>query len=212
MSDLFTNRVVEMKVMKAGDLLVHDGNPFVAATYQREALQGDLEEIGIVDALKAYYSERNGGKLTLLDGHKRQALHPEQMWPVIILDIDDDEADVQITLHNTIGMWQAIDPVKMQALIERARVQNKQLAAAKERIAATIAEHVEMAKRAAGDPAAKPKPEKNFKLDGLDASVKVVVHVGDGLDVVERAIRKVGVENRGQALLTICRFYLDEGK
>lgn len=52
-----------------------------------------LSQVGIVDALIAYYSDRNGGALTLIDGHLRKEDYPGE-WPVLVTDLDDREADL----------------------------------------------------------------------------------------------------------------------
>ncbi len=209
----FRNRVIEMTVIRAGDLLTHEGNPFVPTEFQMEALEGDLEEIGITDVLKVYRSARHDDKLTLLDGHKRTAVHPDQLWPVVILDLTDDEADTQIIFHNTLGQWTQTDAVKMDALLKKARMSNMKLLKAADRIHGEIAEQVAIALRASGDKNAPAKPKRQFDFDNSNvAAVKVVIPTGDKLGLVERAIKATGQRNRGEALAEICRFYLDENE
>jgi hypothetical protein len=71
---IIRDRIKNFCRVPARDLFDHDGNPRRHPQAQRDALRGVLEQVGIAAALVAYRSERNGGKLTLVDGHLRK--HP----------------------------------------------------------------------------------------------------------------------------------------
>ncbi len=200
-------RITAVGMARAADIYDHKGNPFVPTEFQQAGLRGSLNQVGIVDVLKCYISERNDGRLTLMDGHKRKGMDPEQLWPVVVLDLNDEEADAQLLVHNLLGAWSGIDPIKMNVLVQQAKAKNAEMAAAKERIRAMIADQVEIAERAAGD--SEPR-EKQFKFeDAIKASVKVVVPVTTELPVIERALKATGEKRRGAALLAICEFYLE---
>lgn len=124
------NRVKEMKLMRGRDLLGHDDNPRIHPLFQRQGVKGSVEETGVTDVLRAYYSERNGGKLTLLDGHVRREEFPDLTWPVIILDLTDEEADKQLLVEDGLGTMAEYDPVKVRELSARARIENVGLRAA----------------------------------------------------------------------------------
>ena len=76
--------------MRAGDLLVNPRNWRKHPKAQQDAMRGVLSEIGYADALLAYQAEEG---LTLVDGHLRASLDPDQIVPVLILDIDEAEAN-----------------------------------------------------------------------------------------------------------------------
>lgn len=99
-------RLVKIERMPASDLLDHPLNPKIHPDAQKQPLEGLLSEVGKVDILKAYLSERNEGALTLWDGHCRRELRPEEMWNVGIYDLTDDEADLLLATFDPIG-WQA---------------------------------------------------------------------------------------------------------
>lgn len=202
------NRVVETRLVRAGDLLDHEGNPFIHPLFQRQAVEGTLEEIGIVDVLKVYPSARNGGALTLLDGHLRKHIDPDLVWPVAVLDLTDEEADAQLMLHNVTGQWAEVNPLAMQALIDRARSENEKTEAARERLKEQIAEQVAIAKRALGHADAPPRESNSYDTLKLAPMVKAAFPVGDDLDTVERAIRATGIVNRGAALGYICNYFI----
>jgi hypothetical protein len=202
------NRVTGMELIRAGDLLEHDGNWRVHPLYQKRALDGRLSQTGITDALKAYRSARNGGKLTLVDGHLRKAADPDTVWPVLVLDLDDDEADEELAFHDTIGAWAETNPLALQSLLDKARAANDEMTEARERAAAQIADQVAVAKRALGMEDAPPREANSYDTLRLAPMVKAAFAVGDDLDTVERAIRATGIQNRGAALGYICNHFI----
>lgn len=202
------NRVTAMELIRAGDLLEHDGNWRVHPLYQRRALDGRLEQTGITDALKAYRSERNGGRLTLIDGHLRKSAAPDTLWPVLVLDLTDEEADEELAFHDAIGAWAETNPLALQALIDRARAANDEMSEARERLAGQIADQVAVAKRALGHEDAPPRGANSYDTIRLAPMVKAAFAVGDDLDTVERAIRATGIVNRGAALGYICNYFI----
>lgn len=204
----YRNRVVEFITVRAGDLMDHDGNWRVHPLYQRAALEGRLETVGITDVLKLYRSARAGGRLVIIDGHLRKSVDPDVWWPAVVLDLTDEEADDELAFHDAIGGWAETNPLALQALLEKARADNEKVAAARERLSEQIAEQVEIARRALGDPAAKPAREGVYAGFKLAPSVKVTIAIGDDLATVERALRATGLKNRGAALGAICSYYI----
>jgi hypothetical protein len=83
---------------------------------QRDALRGILEQIGIAGALTAYPSERNGGQLTLIDGHLRKQDY-DLDWPSLILDVTDEEADFLLASHDPLAALAESDKPKLDALL-----------------------------------------------------------------------------------------------
>lgn len=117
MTDL-RNRIVELREMETAELQDNRGNWRVHPQAQRSALATMLGDVGIADALVAYNSERQGG-LTLIDGHLRASEHPGK-WPVLVLDVDDEEADLLLaTLDPLSAMAQTaagmgLEPYKLE--------------------------------------------------------------------------------------------------
>ncbi len=99
------DRIVELRRVKAAELAPNPKNWREHPDTQRSALRGLLEEVGIADALIAYHSERADGALMLIDGHLRRDEEPETEWPVLVLDLTDEEADkILATLDPLAGM------------------------------------------------------------------------------------------------------------
>mgnify|MGYP001613860318 CR=1 FL=1 len=83
------DRIVELRRVRAGDLVPDPRNWRRHPKAQRDALQGVLAEIGYADALLA--RETPDG-LVLIDGHLRAGLDPNQTVPVLVVDLDEAEA------------------------------------------------------------------------------------------------------------------------
>lgn len=209
----FEMRIVEFKIMPARDLLDHTGNWRMHPVFQRESLQGGLEEIGITDIIKAYYSQRSGGNLVIVDGHLRKSMDPNQLWVVAILNLNDDEADKQLALHDSIGEMALVDAEKHDDLLAKAKFQNERLRQAAERIRAGVRDQANIAKRLREErnqPKADTPPSLSEKLSKTkNKGAKVVVSLPDGLDVFERALKETTLPNRSDALIEIATFYLN---
>ncbi len=87
---MIRDRIRELRRVRAGDLAANPKNWRRHPKAQVDAVQGILREIGYADALLA--RELPGGTLELIDGHLRQGLDPEQIVPVLILDVSEAEA------------------------------------------------------------------------------------------------------------------------
>jgi hypothetical protein len=111
------NRIVERRLMKPSELLDHPGQWREHSEEQAAAMAGVLREVGIVDSLKAWYSERAGGRLVTWDGHLRKSLDPDIDWPVDITDLTDAEADYALATHDPITGLASADKAALDALL-----------------------------------------------------------------------------------------------
>jgi DNA modification methylase len=85
------DRVRELRRVRAGELMPNPKNWRTHPKAQADALRGILAEVGYADALLA--REMPDGSLMLVDGHLRAETTPEQEVPVLVLDINEAEAD-----------------------------------------------------------------------------------------------------------------------
>lgn len=88
---LIKDRIKELRRIPASQLIPNPKNWRTHPEKQRNAIQGVLAEIGYADALIA--RELPDGSLMLLDGHLRAETTPNQEVPVLVLDLDEAEAD-----------------------------------------------------------------------------------------------------------------------
>jgi ParB-like chromosome segregation protein Spo0J len=84
------DRIKELRRVRAGDLRPNPRNWRIHPDKQRAALRGILAEIGYADALLA--RELADGTLELIDGHLRAETTPDAVVPVLILDLNEEEA------------------------------------------------------------------------------------------------------------------------
>jgi len=141
------NRIVERRMMKPRDLLSHPGQWRDHPRAQVEAMLGVLGQLGITDSLKAWYSERAGGALTTWDGHLRKGLDPDQLWPVDILDLTDEEADFALATHDPLAAMALADKAALDALLSAVNSDNAAVLA----MLADLAQQNGMYLEAAGD-------------------------------------------------------------
>jgi hypothetical protein len=112
------DRVVEMKKIRGSDLVPNPRNWRLHPYAQRQAVRESLESVGIADRLLAYYSERNDGQLTLIDGHGREEDFGELTWPVLILDVNDEEADQLLATLDPMTAMAETDSEALASLID----------------------------------------------------------------------------------------------
>jgi hypothetical protein len=86
---MYKDRIVELRRVRAGDLVPAPLNWRKHPEAQQEAMKGILDEIGYADAVLARETARG---LELIDGHLRTSLDDEQVLPVLVLDLNDEEA------------------------------------------------------------------------------------------------------------------------
>jgi len=84
------DRIKGLRRVKASELRPNPRNWRTHPKAQREALRGILAEIGYADALLARETPEG---LQLIDGHLRAETTPDQEVPVLVLDLDEKEAE-----------------------------------------------------------------------------------------------------------------------
>jgi len=82
------------------DLKPHPNNWRLHPESQKDLLNGLLDRFGKIDAILAYRSEKLGGTV-VIDGHKRQEM--DATYPVILLDVTDEEASVILMTYNPLA-------------------------------------------------------------------------------------------------------------
>jgi hypothetical protein len=93
-----------------------------------------LGEIGNSDALLA--RELPDGGLQLLDGHLRAGLMPDEEVPVLILDLNEAEADKLLLTLDPLASMASTDSERLSALLETWRTDNPAIQAVLENLRA----------------------------------------------------------------------------
>src|SRR5438874_341955 len=112
----FRDRVVELRRIRAGELLEHPRNWRTHPRRQREALRAVLSEVGFADALIA---REQDGRLVLIDGHLRRSLDPEQVVPVLVLDVTEAEAELLLSSLDPLAGLAGSNPDTLRDLLSR---------------------------------------------------------------------------------------------
>ncbi len=95
------DRIKELRRVRASDLVPNPRNWRSHPPAQRDALCGVLAEIGYADALLA--RELEDGRLELIDGHLRAETTPDAKVPVLVLDVNEEEALKILLTHDPLA-------------------------------------------------------------------------------------------------------------
>jgi signal transduction histidine kinase len=132
------DRVKDFRRVRAGDLKVNSRNWRRHPTAQREALAGLLSEIGYADALLA--RELRDGSLELVDGHLRAELTPDEMVPVLVLDLTKKEADKLLATLDPLAAMAERDEKKLGKLLSEITTESEALQSLLDDLAGRAAE------------------------------------------------------------------------
>ncbi|MCC7475035.1 MAG: ParB N-terminal domain-containing protein [Pirellulales bacterium] len=117
------DRIKELRRVKAGDLRPNPRNWRLHPPAQQDALRGLLAEVGYADALLA--REMEDGTLMLVDGHLRAETTPEALVPVLVLDIDEREADKILLTHDPLAGMATVAEEQLQSLLADVQTENE---------------------------------------------------------------------------------------
>lgn len=109
------DRITDLRRVRAGDLLPNPKNWRRHPPAQQKHLQAVLAEVGWADALIGRQTDQG---IELLDGHLRAGLDPEAIVPVLIVDLDDAEADIVLATLDPLAAMAEPDQEKLRSLLE----------------------------------------------------------------------------------------------
>ncbi len=110
------DRVKELRRVRASDLKPHPKNWRTHSRYQRDVLKGVLADVGIAGALLA--RDLRDGWLHRVDGPLRAESTPTTELPVLILDLDDREAEQVLLTHDPLASLAGVDEEQLTGLLE----------------------------------------------------------------------------------------------
>ena len=108
------DRVKELRRVPASELRANPKNWRRHPPSQEAALRGVLEDIGFADAVIA--RETDDG-LELIDGHLRQEVMGDQVVPVLIVDVTEEEADKMLLTYDPLAMMAHADQDQLLHLL-----------------------------------------------------------------------------------------------
>ena len=109
------DRIKELRRVPAGELRPNPRNWRLHPSEQQDALRGVLAEVGYASALLA--RELPDGTLMLIDGHLRAETTPDAVVPVLILDVDEGEADKILLTHDPLSGMATVSQEHLQSLL-----------------------------------------------------------------------------------------------
>ena len=112
---MIANRVKELRTVRAGDLLADARNWRRHPQAQRDAVQTVLDSVGYADAVIA---REENGNLVLIDGHLRAGLDPNQLIPVLVTDLNAEEAGAVLATLDPLAAMAQTDSGALQVLVD----------------------------------------------------------------------------------------------
>src|SRR5262245_29215581 len=110
------NRIKGLRHIRAGDLRPHPKNWRKHPEAQQNALRGILAEVGFVDALMV--RELPDDSLQIVDGHLRAETTPDEMVPVLVVDLNDAEAGKGVATFDALSAMAKRDEAQLEALLK----------------------------------------------------------------------------------------------
>jgi len=119
------DRVKELRRVKASELVPNPLNWRTHPQEQRDAMEGMLEEVGYAGALIA--RELSDGRLELLDGHLRAETTPDQEVPVLVVELNDEEAATLLALYDPLAAMAGKNRDILTTLLDEVETNNAAL-------------------------------------------------------------------------------------
>lgn len=160
------DRIQELRRVPASTLRPHPLNWRTHPRGQREMLEGVLQEVGYADALLA--RELPDGTLELIDGHLRAETTPDAEVPVLVVDLNDEEAAKLLALHDPLTSMAEADAEKWNEL-------NSRFATDQQAIAEFLSRHTAELNETNPVPSSAP----DTKSVEIVPSFQVIVQCGD---------------------------------
>jgi hypothetical protein len=121
------DRIKELRRVPAATLRPNPRNWRTHPSKQQDVLRGVLAEVGYASALVA--RELPDGSLMLVDGHLRAETTPDAMVPVLVLDIDEREADVLLLTLDPVSAMAESSAERLQSLLAETETKDETMRA-----------------------------------------------------------------------------------
>ena len=148
------DRIKELRRVKASELIPNPKNWRTHPVEQQDAMKGVLSEIGYADALIAREVDEG---LMLVDGHLRAETTPDSEVPVLVLDINEDEADLMLLTLDPLAAMAGRAEERLAALLEGIEIDNEAVTQLLNNLAVTIPDI--------------PEPEINTYTDVIETPI-----------------------------------------
>ena len=116
------DRIKELRRVRASELIPNPKNWRTHPSAQQDALRGVLADVGYADALIARETPEG---LMLVDGHLRAHSTPDSNVPVLVLDIDEAEADLMLATLDPLAAMAGRDEERLTDLLAAGSSENE---------------------------------------------------------------------------------------
>lgn len=192
------NRIVSLEFVDPATLKPNPGNWRTHPEAQKRAMTDAFSQLGYIEAV--IVNKTTGH---MIDGHMRHQLaleHREPQIPVLYVKLTEAEERLALTTVNPLAELAVTDPEKLQELLGGV-----------ERKGGPLDELLSSLEELAGGAVVKNATSTTGKrsVGATTHTMRAMLAVPE-IAVVERALARTGIANRGNALVTICREYLSE--
>lgn len=119
------DRVKELRRVRASELKPNPRNWRTHPAAQHDALRGVLADVGFADAVVA--RQLDDGTLELIDGHLRVETAGDALVPVLVVDLDDEQATRVLLTHDALASMATVDDNQLASLLEDVDFENEAL-------------------------------------------------------------------------------------
>ena len=119
------DRVKELRRVRASELADNAKNWRVHPEHQRAALRGLLRRDRLRRSRTYLPQQRNGGRLTLIDGHLRKTEAGDAEIPCLVTDLNDEEADLLLATYDPIAAMAEADRTALNGLLGTVHSENE---------------------------------------------------------------------------------------
>lgn len=179
--------------MRASELTADPRNWREHPKHQVAALRTVMEQIGFSGAVLA---REDGGDLVVIDGHLRTDFAEDQMIPVLVLDVTEEEAAVLLATMDPIGAMAQANGDLLKDLVEEIDTSDAALSALLDTVMSVNPAAVPDAEDD-GEPV-KEKPDGEKKQKGTSDYVLVVFRLArdeyeEKMDLIAECVDMLGV-------------------
>lgn len=213
------DRIKELRRVPASQLRPNPKNWRTHPDTQQNALRGVLAEIGIANAVLA--RELPDGSLMLIDGHLRAETLGAETVPVLVLDVDEAEADKLLVTLDPLAVLAEQDDQKLYDLLSSVESQNPSLQeflkSNLDDVTQMLLEAIEKQDEAIADATGGEQEQASDADEPAAVYVNFSFPLTPNQERIVRAAVRVGKEhfgvvNTGDAIAQICKQWVDENE
>ena len=202
-ADQWRNRIVGHGIVEGAQLIANPRNWRIHPDNQRDAMTGVLDEVGWVQ--QVIVNKRTG---CVVDGHLRAelAIAAGQKVPVVYVDLDEDEEAKILASMDPLSSMAITNSDALGKLLAGMETENQTLDA----LLHSMIDQADLTSLSDVAGESDPKDPLSGRLIGGDkkSQIKAVLYAKQ-ISIFETALKATGEMNRGEALMTICRAYLE---